>query len=134
MEREMLEKSITFEAPHQMCATGKIYFKDDFIYINEKYSGIHVIDNSNPSTPVNIGFISIPGSVDMAMKNNILYVDNAVDLVAIDLSQGIENITVTKRLIEVFPEHTPPDGEFLRPEFRIENRPENTVIIAWEKE
>jgi hypothetical protein len=133
MERSALENSISFKNARQMCQTGKIYFKDNYIFINEKYSGIHVIDNSNPESPENIGFITVPGSIDMAIKNNILYVDNAVDLVAIDLSGELENLFVTKRIKSSFPEHLPPDGKTPKPEFSVENRPANTVIVAWEK-
>ena len=133
MEKSILGKSVSVQNAKQMCATGKIYFKDDFIYIVEKYEGIHVIDNSNPQEPNNVGFIGVPGSVDMAMKNDIIYVDNATDLVAIDISNGISGIEVTKRIADVFPELLPPDGLWLKEEFQLQNRPENTVIIGWEK-
>lgn len=133
MERAELEKSVTVQPARQMCATGKIYFKDDYIYIVEKYQGIHVIDNSNPSSPENQCFIYVPGSVDMAMKNNVIYVDNARDLVAIDISNGASNMKITKREKNVFPELVPPDGLGLRPEFQEGNRPANTVIIGWEE-
>ena len=133
MERSVLENSISFQNPRQLCTTGKIYFKDNIIYINEKYEGVHVIDNSNPAEPNNLGFICVPGSIDLAMKNDILYIDNATDLVAIDLSDGAENLKITERIKETFPEHLPPDGLTMRPEFQKENRPENTVIIGWEK-
>jgi hypothetical protein len=133
IEKTALANSISFQPPRQVCQTGKIYFKDNYIFLNEKYCGIHVFDNTNPSAPVNLGFIAIPGSVDIAMKNNVLYVDNAIDLVAIDLSNGLENLTVTKRVTDVFPEHLPPDGKMLRPEFSVENRPANTIVVAWEK-
>ena len=133
MKRDALENSVSFQEPRQLCRTGKIYFKDDIIYINEKYKGVHIIDNSNPSNPTNLGFISVPGSVDMAMKNNVIFIDNATDLIAIDLSAGITNPTVTKREKNVFPEHLPPDGLGLREEYIDGNRPENTVIIGWEK-
>jgi hypothetical protein len=65
---------------------GKIYFKDGYIYINELNAGVHVIDNQNPSNPINMGFIEIPGSVDIAIKNNTMYVDSYVDLLAIDVT------------------------------------------------
>ncbi len=133
MERTNLENSISVQAPRQMCATGKIFFKDNFIYIVERYEGIHVVDNSNPKEPHNTAFIAVPGSVDMAMKNNVIYVDNATDLVAIDISNGASNMAVTKRVKDIFPEHLPPDGRGLRPEFYQESRPENTIIIGWEK-
>ncbi len=133
MNRPQMERSISYTQPQQLQTPGKIYFKDDFILIGEKYKGIHVIDNSVPSMPVNIGFINVPGCVDMAMRYNALYVDNAVDLVTIDLSEGIENLEITSRIQSVFPEHTPPDGKPLNPLFNQANRPVGTIITGWKK-
>ncbi|NJL73977.1 MAG: hypothetical protein HC892_01920 [Saprospiraceae bacterium] len=65
---------------------GKIYFYDNFIFVNELYEGVHLIDNSNPQAPVITAFINIPGNVDIAVVDNILYADNYIDLVAIDIS------------------------------------------------
>jgi len=133
IERSELNNSVSFQDARQMCNTGKIYFKDDFIFLNEKYKGVHIIDNSNPGSPVNVGFIAIPGCIDIAIKNNTLYADNAVDLVAIKLTDNFNNVTVTKRIKNVFPEYTTPDRKLLRDEFLEENRPPNTIIIGWEK-
>src|SRR5688500_18087523 len=52
--------SIKTEAPIALENPGKIYFKDDYIYVNEIKKGVHIIDNSNPSSPKNIAFIRIP--------------------------------------------------------------------------
>jgi hypothetical protein len=41
---------------------GKIYIKGNYIYLNEVNQGIHIIDNSNPSSPLQIAFLSIPGN------------------------------------------------------------------------
>ncbi|MBI9035907.1 MAG: hypothetical protein JEZ03_15705 [Bacteroidales bacterium] len=132
MKRDKLEASIVFQDAQVLKAPGKIYFKDQYILINEKYKGVHIINNTDPSNPVNIGFINVPGMVDMAMKANTLYVDNAVDLVAIDLSD-LPNINVTDRKENVFPELVPPGYDFLPYQYAIGNRPENTVIVRWEK-
>jgi len=81
---------------------GKIYFKDNYIFVNEYQKGIHVVDNSNPESPQIIKFIDIPGSVDMAIKEDVLYADSYVDLVAIDIS-NMEDIREVKRIENVFP-------------------------------
>ncbi len=47
---------------------------------------MHVIDNRNPANPVNVAFIEVPGSRDMAVRDNILFVDMYMDLVGIDIS------------------------------------------------
>jgi hypothetical protein len=65
---------------------GKLYVKDHFIFLNEVNKGIHVIDNRNPSHPVQVAFLSIPGNLDIAIKGNILYADMYADLLALDIS------------------------------------------------
>src|SRR5690349_18091438 len=40
-------------------AAGKLYIKDNFIYLNEIDRGIHIIDNSNPSSPKQVAFLDI---------------------------------------------------------------------------
>src|SRR5438270_13780478 len=54
---------------------GKIYTYQQYIFINERNKSIHIINNSNPSSPNNIGFILIPGNFDIAIKVNYFYAD-----------------------------------------------------------
>jgi hypothetical protein len=121
MTREVLESSIELLPARELDNPGKIYLVDDYIFINERYKGMH---------PLNIHFIRIPGCIDMAVKGQTLYADNAVDLVAVDLSD-INNITVTSRIRNVFPEILAPDGTHYWSYYNI-NRPENTIIVGWE--
>jgi len=65
---------------------GKIYYYNSTLIINEKYEGIHLYDNSDATSPTYLGFISIPGNLDVSIKNGILYADNYVDLLSIDIS------------------------------------------------
>ncbi len=131
MDIDDLRKSVSFEEPRSMKNIAKIYIKGDYLFVTEKYEGIHVINNSNPLNPQKEGFIRIPGCIDLAVKNNILYADNAIDLVAIDI--GNRNAPeLVKRLENVLPEPAPPTG-YTPYEFRKSNRPENTVIVAWKK-
>jgi hypothetical protein len=81
-----LRASVYTADPIEITAPGKIYFKDNFLYINEVGKGIHVIDNTDPSSPEPKSFINIPGNYDLAIRNNILFADSYVDLVAIDIS------------------------------------------------
>ena len=132
MERTELEKSVKFRDAQEIENPGKIYYKDQVIYLNEKYKGIHIIDNSNPELPKNIGFINLPGCIDIAIKNNSMFADNATDLVAIDIS-NISSLKVTDRVKNVFPESTPPDLEYIPYMFSVSNRPSNTIIVGWKK-
>ncbi|WP_291725681.1 hypothetical protein [Bernardetia sp.] len=112
MSREDLNNSVKFESARVLKNTGKIFMKGSYVFVGERYEGVHVIDNRNPRDPKNVGFIAIAGNVDVATKGNVMYADNAVDLVAIDIS-NLPVIRVLKRVEESFPEANqvrPPDG------------------------
>ncbi|RZK15754.1 MAG: hypothetical protein EOO86_15965, partial [Pedobacter sp.] len=81
--------------------TGKIYIYNDYLFINEPNEGIHIYNNVNPSAPVNIAFVQIPGNVDLAIHNNILYADSFIDLLAFDIS-NMNSIKQVKRVNDVF--------------------------------
>ncbi len=72
---------------------GKIVNVGNYIFINEKEKGIHVIENSDPSNPQNIRFLNIPGNLEFTIKGNILYADNSIHLLVIDIS-NINKIVV----------------------------------------
>ncbi len=97
-----LRDAVKSTPSQELNEVGKVYYKDNFIYVNEVNKGIHVIDNTNPSSPQNVSFINIPGNIDMAVKGNILYADSYIDLVAIDISNPT-NIAEVNRVTEVFP-------------------------------
>jgi hypothetical protein len=90
-----------YQPARAMKNTGKIYFYGKYILINEQKEGIHIIDNSNPSAPLPVGFLSIIGNVDMAVKGNFLYADSYRDLLTIDIST-ITSPRLTCRAQEVF--------------------------------
>ena len=99
-------------------------------YIFAEKKGIHIIDNSVPESPVNLRFIEIPGCLDMAVKGSVVYADNAVDMVCIDVSD-INAIREVKRIKGAFPELVPPDLTAMPDAFSPKHRPENTVIVEW---
>src|SRR5450631_2991013 len=81
---------------------GKIVLLGNYIFLNEVDKGIHIIDNSNPSSPKNIAFIDIPGNEDLAVKGNTLYADLYTDLVTLDIYNPL-NVTKTSIIDGVFP-------------------------------
>ena len=107
---------------------GKIYFKDNYIFVVEKMSGIHIINNSDPSNPENLTFIEIPGNVDIAIKDAVLYADSYIDMVAIDISD-LSDIKEVNRLEEILPYTLPPTDEDY-PIARIDE--EKGVVVDWE--
>ena len=54
MSYKELRSSIKQVAAQDLQKPGKMYFKDDYIFIVEQMKGIHIIDNSNPSAPQNL--------------------------------------------------------------------------------
>lgn len=84
-------------APFPMEHPGKIYIKDHYLFINEVQKGIHIYDNSTPSAPKQISFINIPGNGDLAVKDNMLYADSYMDLVAIDISNPENPVEVGRK-------------------------------------
>lgn len=132
IDRESLNQSVVFKPAVSIENAGKIYYKDEYIFISESFKGIHIIDNSDKTKPINKGYLSIPASVDMAIKGNILYADNASDLLAIDLSKVASNqLPVVERIRDIFPEPAPPNGLPIPQKYQKENRPKNTVLIGW---
>ncbi|MEP6846589.1 MAG: hypothetical protein ABI861_11320 [Panacibacter sp.] len=80
---------------------GKLYIKDNFIYLNEVNKGIHIIDNSNTSHPVQVAFLAIPGNLDIAIKGNILYADMYDELLALDISD-MHHVKISNTLKNFF--------------------------------
>lgn len=110
---EDFRNAIKSEPPQDIQNPGKLYFYNNFLFINEYLKGIHVIDNSDPSSPQKQSFISIPGNVDIAIKNDILFADSYIDLISLDISD-LENIKVVGRKKDIFPYILPPYDENYR--------------------
>ncbi len=126
MTRADLEKSVFYSNQNrELVETGKIYTKGDYIYVNERYKGVHVINNNDPYHPLNEGFISAPGCIDMAVKGDVMYLDNAVDLVAFDLNSK----EVKKRVVAVFPEPISPNNM----QYNLIDRPKDFILVGWKK-
>ena len=99
---EQVRQSIKSDLPVEIKTPGKLFIKGNYIFLNEVNKGVHVIDNSNPSAPVNKAFINIPGNIDIAVKGNTLYADLYTDLLTIDIADPMN--VVTKKIIDnVFP-------------------------------
>jgi hypothetical protein len=127
MSRLELNQSVQTKIARPLVQPGKIYSYGQYIFVNEKYKGIHVIDNADPQNPVNVSFINIPGNLDMAIKGNVLFADNASDLVALNISD-LQNVQVIQRKENVFPSLSPPDGQW-----NYHTNYHGQIIIGWEK-
>src|SRR6476619_5177860 len=100
---------------------GKIYVLGNYIFMNEIGKGVHIIDNSNPASPVNKAFINIPGNEDIAVKGNTLYADCFTDLMVIDISDP-SNVSLKTYVPNMFPDRQYVFG------YMVDT---NTVIADW---
>ncbi len=128
MSYEEMRKPVKSTAAYEIKTAGKIYIKDNYLFVNEKYKGIHVFDNSNPASPVNLTFFDIPGNVDLAVKGNYLYADNYVDLIVLDISNLNSPVEVA-RIKDIFP-YTIPETTQAYPISNIDH--EKGVIVGWQ--
>ncbi|NCD12739.1 MAG: hypothetical protein EOL93_09310 [Epsilonproteobacteria bacterium] len=129
MSYETLRTAIVQTPSQPISKAGKIYIKDNYLFIIQELQGIHIIDNNNPEYPENISFIAIPGATDMAVKDHILYVDSYIDMIAFDVSHP-EVVTIKSRIKEVLP-YTLPPWDLDYPVAPI--HPDSGVVTGWEK-
>jgi hypothetical protein len=107
---------------------GKIYYKDNYIFIVEELKGIHVYDNTDPASPVKKVFINLPGVIDISISGYILYADSFVDLVILDV-QNIDNIHEMARIKDILPYTVPPTDNDYPMAYVDEDK---GVVIDWE--
>lgn len=101
MSPEDMRSAISLEDPRELENVGKLYFYSNYFFVNEIGKGIHIFDNTDSSNPIPFGFLNVPGNYDMAIKNNMMYVDNSLDLITIDIS-NINNPVVVDIDEEVY--------------------------------
>lgn len=123
--RADLDASIQLKPLKDIVNSGKIYVKGDLLFVGDKGEGFHVFDNSDAQNPKKIKFIQVPGCTDIAIRNNIMYVNQATDLVTLQFDFDEEKLKITKRIENAFPELRSPDGYY------IYNVPKDSVIIKW---
>ena len=73
MTKADFRNSVEILSPQVIDESGKIYTYGDYIFINDRFQGILIIDNTNPQEPEEKAYIKIPGNIDISIKNNYLY-------------------------------------------------------------
>ncbi|MBK9733688.1 MAG: hypothetical protein IPO92_01455 [Saprospiraceae bacterium] len=96
MTKAQFRKDIEVETTRKLENPGKMYFYNQYLFINEQGKGIHIYDINDETNPKKISFYDIPGNFDIAVKDNILYADNVIDLVAIDITDISQPKTVKR--------------------------------------
>lgn len=104
---ETTAKEITFSAtPKATVHAGKILVLGNRLFQVEAGEGVHVINISNPSSPVKLGFLKVPGCTELSAKNNELFLNNYNDLVVVTGTASFMpgTVSVLKRVANAFPE------------------------------
>ena len=115
---------IKLQNPKATSTNAKIYLKDQYIFVNDKRDGFHIIDNTDPSDPKKLKYLKALGSTDVAIRNNILYINQATDLVALKINTTTNEVQVLKRIENAFPTMISPDGFYGSP-------PNDKIIVDW---
>jgi len=107
MATETFRNSVKVTAePHAITSIGKMCFFNNYLYISEPEKGIHIINNTDPANPQQIGFIELLGNADLAIRNGMLYADSYIDLVWFDVSNPALPL-LKGRLDSIFPNAFP---------------------------
>lgn len=130
MSREDMEAAVQVREIRDIERPGKIWVYDHFIFVIEQYKGIHILDNSDPQNPENLGFIQIDGCTDVAVRDGVIFANNAVDLIGVKPSSDFKSVHVVSRNRNILPELASPEG-WISLDFE-KYRPENSVIVRWE--
>ncbi len=120
---DSLHNSVHVVAASPVVHPGKILSSGNFLFINEPYKGWHVVDNTTPSAPSNVAFITAPGSLDGTASQGELYLNNSVDLVVLNISDPAHP-TVARRLERVLPVPAAPHSP-------VSYYPDTTAIVGW---
>ena len=86
-------EAVSSEGPREIEDLGNLVNVGDYLFINERFQGIHVIDNSDPSNPTFMHFFKIIGNTEFTIDGDALFADNSRYLLVIDISD-FENIKV----------------------------------------
>ena len=134
MTAEAFRSSVAVtDEKHAVTGGGKICFYDGYLYISESGTGIHIIDNRNPSYPYAVGFIKLLGNADLAIRNNLLYADAFANLAWFDISNPAK--PQLKGILEnVFPEILPPVDNNFGYDYEEVHSPEaksKGMIVGW---
>lgn len=122
--RTVLENSVVTQASQNTVSAGKIYIKDNLMFLNEKNKGFHVFNYTDAQNPIKMGFIKVSGATDLSIRNNLLYINQAVDLITIEYFPINNSILIKHRNRNVFPQKKSPTGQI------GSSNPEE-IVIDW---
>ena len=129
MTRTEMESSTALFGPRTVESPGKVWIYNSYILIVEQFRGIHIVDNLDSNNPQNIGFIRVDGCTDVAVSNDIIYTNNAVDMIGIQVSSTMDQIEVISRNRNALPPLGSPEpwGDW----YFLEQIPNGMIVVRW---
>lgn len=126
--------SFNMEAARPLQRPGKIYLYGQYLLVNELMEGVHIFNNSSPANPINMGFLPVHGNMDLAVNNNVLYLDNCTDLLAFDITDpGAPRFLSRVENVFNFDQFgLLPSYNFNYPAAAVQN--EQGIVIGWKVE
>jgi hypothetical protein len=124
MQRSNFETAVATVASQSIKNSGKIYIFDHFLFINEVNNGFHVFNYENPENPISLCYIKVPGATDLAIRNSVLYINQATDLLTLKYNYQTEAFDFMNRNSNVFPQKVSPDGFYA-------STNENEIVVNW---
>lgn len=85
---EWRSEPMDMQAAKSIVTPGRIYVYRNLLIVNEFMRGVHIFDNSVPASPVDLGFLPVIANIDIAVRDNIMYLDSYTDLLAFDISDA----------------------------------------------
>lgn len=125
MSRQTFESSLGFEPIQRMVEAGKIYVKDSYVFIVDKDRGIHIYKKYEGQELKEVSYFKVPGATDIAIRNNIFYINQATDLIAVKMNIEAQTFQLTKRIRNIFPDKHSPDGY-------VHYVGDGEVVVGWE--
>ena len=124
MLRDSLDASVQILPARAIENSGKIYIINNLLCVGEARKGFHVFDNADPSNPEKIHFLQVLGATDIAVRNNLFYLNQATDLIALRYNFEENSVSITERIANVFPPVASPSG-------RRANTQDGEVVVNW---
>lgn len=93
---------------------GSMVTHDKYLFISELEEGIHVFDNSNPSSPMPVCFLEVPGALGFSCKDSTLFAESKYGIVHFNIS-GLPQIRDIVFMDSIYSKFT--TGEYYFPEF-----------------
>jgi hypothetical protein len=130
MSRVDLEASFAVEPAREIESPGKLWVFNNYIMLVEQYRGIHLIDNTNPNDPQRVAFLRIEGCTELAVRDGIIYANNAIDLIGVKASADFTSMELMSRNRSVLPSISSPDHWY--DWYYTDRLPKDMIIVRWE--